>query len=118
MAANTISPKVTSGANWAAYATFTLTLLNSISPDMLTGLGKWEPLVNGVIVAASYFLGAYLKEDPLRTAGLAAQTDTAPAPVVPAVAPVVEQAVAAVEPFIPAALQKLAQAPASETPAA
>jgi hypothetical protein len=110
-ASTPLSPKVTSGANWAAYATFALTLLNSINPDTLAGLGKWEPLVNGIIVAASYFLGAYLKEDPLRTAGIAAQP-VAPVPA-PPVAPVVEQAVAAVEPFIPAALQKLAQAPAA-----
>jgi hypothetical protein len=69
MASTPVSPKVTAGANWAGYATLILTLLNSVTPDMLSGLGKWSPLVSGLVVGLSYALGAYLKEDPLRTAG-------------------------------------------------
>lgn len=69
-----ISPKVVAGANWSGYATLILTVLGFITPDMLTGLGHFAPLVYGVVVAATYAIGAYLKEDPARTAGLAAAT--------------------------------------------
>ena len=63
-----VSPKVTAGANWAGYATMALTLLSSITPDSLAFLGKWAPAAYGLVVGGSYALGAYLKEDPLRTA--------------------------------------------------
>ena len=54
----TVHPQVKSGANWASYATLGLTLLNSITPDMLSGLGKWEPLVNGAVVILGFVLGS------------------------------------------------------------
>lgn len=66
---NPISPKVTNGATWATIATLVVALLNAITPDMLAGLGKWEPVAAGVIAILAFGLGAWLKEDPLRTAG-------------------------------------------------
>jgi hypothetical protein len=38
-------------------------------------LGKWAPAAYGVIVGASYAVGAYLKEDPLRTSSAPVATD-------------------------------------------
>src|SRR5690242_14819059 len=66
-----ISPKVTAGANWSVYAGFLLTILNLITPDMLAPLGKWAPLVYCGISGLAFAIGAYRKEDPLRTAGSA-----------------------------------------------
>ena len=66
-----VSPKVTAGANWAAYATLLLTLLSTVTPDSLDFLGKYSPIAYGLVVGASYALGAYLKADPLRDAGQA-----------------------------------------------
>jgi hypothetical protein len=63
------SPKVLSGGTWAAFATMALALANSITQDSLSFLGPWAPLVYGLIIGLSYALGAYLKEDPLRTEG-------------------------------------------------
>ena len=68
-----ISPKLTHGANFAGYATLGLTILSGITPDSLTFLGKYAPLAYGAVIGASYALGAYLKEDPLRTAGAQAE---------------------------------------------
>jgi hypothetical protein len=90
---------VKSGANWASYATLGLTLLNSITPDMLSGLGKWEPLVTGAIVIASYVLGSVAKR-----AGAPAD----PAPVDVAAAPAVDPV--AVAKAIPAVANALASA--------
>ena len=70
-----VSPKVLSGANWSTYATLLLTILGFITPDMLTGLGHFAPLVYGLVVAATYAIGSYLKADPARDAGLSAQSD-------------------------------------------
>jgi hypothetical protein len=66
-----VSPKVKAGANWAAYATLALTLLSTLTPGSLDFLGKFSPLAYGVVVGATYALGAYLKSDPLRDAGAA-----------------------------------------------
>ena len=75
MASTPVSPKVTAGANWAAYATLALTLLSTITPDSLSFLGVYSPLAYGLIVGGTYALGAYLKADPLRQA----PADPAPA---------------------------------------
>jgi len=72
-----VSPKVKAGANWAAYATLALTLLSTLTPGSLDFLGKFAPLAYGVVVGATYALGAFLKADPLRDAGSVA---TAPEP--------------------------------------
>jgi hypothetical protein len=66
-----VSPKVTSGATWATLATLALTVLTVITPDMLAFLGPYAPLAYGLVVGATYALGAYLKRDPLREAGAA-----------------------------------------------
>lgn len=63
------SPKVTSGAVWSLITTLLLSLVNSATPDSLAVFGKYEPLVSGVLAIAAFAAGAYLKEDPLRTAG-------------------------------------------------
>jgi hypothetical protein len=68
MANTPVSPKVTAGANWAAYATLALTLLSTLTPGSLDFLGKFAPLAYGVVVGATYALGAFLKADPLRQA--------------------------------------------------
>lgn len=75
-----VSPKVTAGANWAAYATLALTLLSTVTPDMLAFLGPYAPLAYGLIVGITYALGAYLKPDPLRDAGAEALPAAEPAP--------------------------------------
>jgi len=76
-----VSPKVKAGANWAAYATLALTLLSTLTPGSLDFLGKFAPLAYGVVVGATYALGAYLKADPLRAAP--ADTATVDAPAAP-----------------------------------
>lgn len=81
-----VSPKVTSGANWAAYSGFILTILNMITPDMLAPLGHWAPLVYCGISGLAFAAGAWRKEDPLRTAGAKALAQEVPA-VVPGVSP-------------------------------
>ena len=43
---------------------------------MLTFLGPYAPLAYGLIVGATYALGAYMKRDPLREAGAVANTAT------------------------------------------
>ena len=63
------TPKVLSGATWATLVTFAV---NSITPEMLAGLGKWEPLVSAGIAIVSYAAGSYLKADPSTTAPAAA----------------------------------------------
>ncbi|WP_284984317.1 hypothetical protein [Arthrobacter sp. efr-133-TYG-118] len=73
MANTPISPKVSAGANAAAYATLVLTLLDSLAPDSFAFLGKLQPLAYGVVIGGSYALRAWLKADPLRDAGAAAQ---------------------------------------------
>lgn len=101
-----ISPKVLSGANWSGYATLIMTVLGFITPDMLTQLGNFAPLVYGLITAATYAIGAYLKTDPARDAGLAV--------LAPAAVPVVT-------PSAPAAGTIIVNSPApapSEDPAA
>jgi len=67
-----VSPKVVAGANWSGYATLILTLLNTITPDSLAFLGHLAPLAYGVVIGGAYAIGAYLKTDPAREAGLAA----------------------------------------------
>jgi uncharacterized membrane protein len=71
-----VSPKVKAGANWAAYATFALTLLSTITPSNLSFLGAYAPLAYGVVIGATYAVGAYLKADPLRDAGAASEAST------------------------------------------
>lgn len=108
MANTPISPKVTAGANAAAYATLLLTLLDSLAPDSLAFLGKLQPIAYGVVIGGSYALRAFLKADPLRDAGAAAQA-AAPAPggvEVPDVAPIAPAAT------FPAAKVEAAQASA------
>jgi glycerol uptake facilitator-like aquaporin len=112
-----VSPKVVSGANWSTYATLILTLLGFVTPDMLSGLGHFAPLVYGLVVAASYTLGAYLKADPARDAGLAAQQSAVPvpmpaAPVTPAVGTIVVNSAA------PAPVDPAPDPAPAETPAA
>lgn len=70
-----ISPKVTSGATWALVAS----LASMVTPDMLAPLGRYQPLAYMIISAVAYALGAYLKEDPLRTAAPASAPEP-PAP--------------------------------------
>lgn len=82
MANTPVSPKVKAGANWAAYATLALTLLSTLTPDSLGFLGHLAPLAYGVVVGATYALGAYLKADPLRASD--APADTAPTVSAPA----------------------------------
>jgi len=84
MATTPVSPKVKAGANWAAYATLALTLLSTLTPGSLDFLGKFAPLAYGVVVGATYALGAFLKADPLREAGAVAVSVPAPAPEVTA----------------------------------
>jgi hypothetical protein len=80
-----ISPKVKAGLNWGVIATLLVTILSTITPDMLHGLGVYAPLVYGAIGTGTAVLAGYLKSDPLRDAGLAAQAPVAdPAPVAPA----------------------------------
>lgn len=101
MASTPISPKVTAGANWAAYATLALTLLGNITPESLSFLGQWAPLVYGLVIAGTYSIGAYLKADPLREAGVAAVAAAA-APSAPVADVPAEPAVAAeVTPLVP-----------------
>lgn len=68
---NPTSPKVVAGGQWAAYATFILTILGTVTPGQLSFLGVYAPLVYGLIIGISYAVGAWRKEDPLRTAGAA-----------------------------------------------
>ena len=84
MANTPVSPKVKAGANWAAYATLALTLLSTLTPGSLDFLGKFAPLAYGVVVGATYALGAFLKADPLRDAGAVVVTAPTPAPEVTA----------------------------------
>lgn len=74
-----VSPKVKAGANWAAYATLLLTLLTSITPDMLDFMGAYAPLGYGLVVGLSYAVGAYLKRDALRDVGAEVLAAEAPA---------------------------------------
>jgi glycerol uptake facilitator-like aquaporin len=110
-----VSPKVVSGANWSTYATLILTLLGFVTPDMLSGLGHFAPLVYGLVVAASYTLGAYLKADPARDAGLAVLTPAVAVPADPAPAPAVGTIVnsAAPAPVDPAPDPAPAETPAA-----
>jgi len=100
-----VSPKVKAGANWAAYATLALTLLSTLTPGSLDFLGKFAPLAYGVVVGATYALGAYLKADPLRAAPADAATadaPTAPPSVYPATAVAEAEAVPVeVTPIVP-----------------
>ncbi|MGN6724100.1 MAG: hypothetical protein ACTHJM_15950 [Marmoricola sp.] len=75
----TVHPQVKSGANWASYATLGLTLLNSITPDMLSGLGKWEPLVNGAVVILGFVLGSIASKGSAPAEPAPAEPDPAPA---------------------------------------
>lgn len=75
-----VSPKVKAGANWAILATLALTVLSSVTPEMLDFLGNWAPLAYGGVVGATYALGAYMKRDDLRDYGaLAMNADNAAA---------------------------------------
>lgn len=80
----TVHPQVKSGANWASYATLGLTLLNSITPDMLSGLGKWEPLVNGAVVILGFVLGSIAAKGgtPAPAPEAAPEAPAEPSPVV------------------------------------
>lgn len=106
MANTPVSPKVKAGANWAAYATLALTLLSTLTPGSLDFLGKFAPLAYGIVVGATYAIGAYLKSDPLRAEPAdpaATETPAAPPSVYPGAA-VAEAEAAPVEvtPLIPA----------------
>lgn len=69
-----ISPKVKAGINWGVIATLAVTILSTITPDMLEGLGVYAPLVYGAIGTGTAALAGFLKSDPLRDAGAAAAT--------------------------------------------
>lgn len=75
MAATPLSPKVTSGATWALVAS----LASMVTPDMLAPLGRYQPLVYMLISGLAYGIGAYLKEDPLRSAPAPSPAPEAPA---------------------------------------
>jgi hypothetical protein len=78
MTSTPISPKVTSGATWALVAS----LASMVPPDMLAPLGRYQPLAYMLISGLAYALGAYLKEDPLRTPDAAKPAPVDPAAVV------------------------------------
>lgn len=103
-----ISPKVTSGLNWGVIATLLVTILSTITPDMLYGLGVYAPLVYGAVGTGTAVLAAYLKTDPLREAGAAPAPPVTAEPVsapttYPAAAVAAAEAVEPVEvtPLIP-----------------
>lgn len=66
MSTTPVSPKIKSGLNWGVIVTLLVTILSTITPDMLTGLGPYAPLVYGAIGTGSAVLAGYLKTDPLR----------------------------------------------------
>lgn len=68
MSTTPVSPKIKSGLNWGVIVTLLVTILSTITPDMLTGLGPYAPLVYGAIGTGSAVLAGYLKSDPLRQA--------------------------------------------------
>lgn len=74
-----ISPKITSGLNWGVIVTLLVTILSTITPDMLTSLGPYAPLVYGAIGTGSAVLAGYLKTDPLRAASASPAVVDAPA---------------------------------------
>lgn len=67
-----VSPKVKAGLNWGVIASLVLSLLNSITPEMLAPLGKYEPLVWALIPVVAAGVAAWAKTDQLRDAGKAA----------------------------------------------
>jgi predicted lipid-binding transport protein (Tim44 family) len=104
-----VSPKVTASGLAAIIAGLFLANLDLITPDLFSGLGKWSGLVYALTIAIVTTVAGWLKSDPLRTAGLAAQAadNAQPAPdaaVVNAPATVAEPAAPAVVPTAPAAL--------------
>jgi hypothetical protein len=82
-----ISPKVSAGINWGIIATLAIGVLTSVTPDMLAGLGPYQPMVFVLIGSGVTALRAYLKADPLRE----------PAPEIPAAPEVVAPEVIAPE---------------------
>lgn len=68
MSTTPVSPKIKSGLNWGVIVTLLVTILSTITPDMLAGLGPYAPLVYGAIGTGSAVLAGYLKSDPLRQA--------------------------------------------------
>ena len=72
------SPKVKSGMTWATVATLAATALTAITPDMLTALGPYAGLVYGVISAVAFGIGAWQKEDALRTVGAQVLANSGP----------------------------------------
>jgi len=101
MANTPVSPKVKAGANWAAYATLALTLLSTLTPGSLDFLGKFAPLAYGVVVGATYALGAFLKADPLRVAPVDAPMASPSVYPATAVAAAESDATAEVTPILP-----------------
>lgn len=69
---NPVSPKIWAGANAAVIAGLVITLLGTLQPGSLDFLGKWAPLVYALVTVAVYSARAYLKQDSLRDAGVAA----------------------------------------------
>lgn len=67
-----VSPKVKAGLNWGVLASLALAFLNSITPEMLAPLGKWEPLAWALVPILIAGVAAWVKTDDLREAGKAA----------------------------------------------
>lgn len=112
-----VSPKVISGANWSGYATLILTLLGYITPDMLGFLGHFAPLAYGLVVGASYAIGAYRKADPARDAGFAALAAQL-AQAAQTATTVVNHVHLSAEPAVPEPAAPAIQAPAPSDPPA
>jgi hypothetical protein len=72
-AAPSTSPKVTAPLLTGLALTFFAAGLAAVTPETLTFLGPWAlPVYAGIVATAGYITG-YLKRDPLREAGAAAQ---------------------------------------------
>jgi hypothetical protein len=73
-----ISPKVKAGLNWGILSTLAIALLNTITPDMLSWSGPFEPVLFSAIPILVGQIAAWSKSDPLRDAGKAATNPTTP----------------------------------------
>lgn len=58
----TVHPAVKSSVNTSIITTLAVAFVNAATPDMLAGLGKYEPAVVGALVIASTLLGAVTKK--------------------------------------------------------
>lgn len=72
-ATTTTSPKVIAPLLTGLALTFFAAGLAAVTPETLTFLGPWALPVYAGIVATAGFLTGYLKRDPLREAGQAAE---------------------------------------------